>query len=243
MNEFIVYPAIDLRKGKVVRLKQGSPDRQTDYSNSPADAAMDWVEQGAEWLHIVNLDGAFGEQAIENQKALKEILSTVKEKVQIQLGGGIRNLDQIREAIKAGASRVVLGTAVIEDPSFAEEALDVFGGERLAFGLDAVGQKLMSRGWQSDPGLDVFFLAEKLAEYGANTLIYTNILKDGMESGVDWEIASDLALRTGLEVIASGGTDNLQDIYAVQAAKLAGVIVGRALYEGNFTLKEALDVG
>jgi phosphoribosylformimino-5-aminoimidazole carboxamide ribotide isomerase len=243
MNEFIIYPAIDLRKGKVVRLKQGSPDRQTEYSNSPSDAARDWVSQGADWLHIVNLDGAFGDQATENQKAIKEILSTVKEKIQIQFGGGLRNMDQIQQAIKGGVSRVVLGTAVIEDPSFAKKALDAFGGERIAFGLDAMDQKLMSRGWQSDPGLDVFVLAEKLAEYGANTLIYTNILKDGMETGVDWEIASDIAQQTGLEVIASGGTESLKDIQAVRTAGLAGVIVGRALYEGNFTLKEAIDVG
>lgn len=241
MSQFTIYPAIDLRGGKVVRLRQGKSDQQTHYSDSPGETAARWIEQGAEWLHVVNLDGAFGDQSSANQAALEQIVQAAAGRARVQLGGGLRSLKEILSALEKGIARVVLGTAVIENPAFAEEVLTVIEGQQIAFGLDAVGRKLMSRGWQSDAGLDLFVLAERLANNGAKTLIYTNILKDGMESGVDWQIASDLARRTGLEVIASGGTDNLQDIQAVRAAGLAGLIVGRALYEGNFSLKEAIN--
>jgi phosphoribosylformimino-5-aminoimidazole carboxamide ribotide isomerase len=136
----------------------------------------------------------------------------------------------------------VLGTAIIENPSFGEAVLEEFGGDRIALGFDAQGQELMSRGWQSSSGENLFSMAERFAQAGAKTAIYTNILKDGMQTGVDWEIAKLLSEQTGLDVIASGGTSRLEDIKAVRKAKLAGVIIGRALYEENFTLKEALNV-
>jgi len=243
MSIFTIYPAIDLRGGKVVRLRQGKADQETTYSDSPQEMAAHWIDQGAEWLHVVNLDGAFGDQSSPNQTALAGIMEAAAGKAKVQLGGGLRSVEDMQGAFQKGIDRLVLGTAVIENPSFGEEVLAEFGGQRLTFGLDAVGRKLMSRGWQLDAGLDLFALADRLAESGAETLIYTNILKDGMETGVDWQIASDLSQRTGLDVIASGGTDSLQDISAVRDAELAGVIVGRALYEGNFTLKEALYAG
>lgn len=243
MSRFTIYPAIDLRGGKVVRLRQGKADQQTLYSEAPGEVAAQWINQGAEWLHVVNLDGAFGDQSLPNQRALDQILEAADGKAKVQLGGGLRSVADIQRAFQKGLSRIVVGTAVIENPSFAEEVLAEFGGQSIAFGLDAVGRKLMSRGWQADADLDLFVLAQNLAGSGAETLIYTNILKDGMETGVDWQIASDLAQRTNLDVIASGGTETLQDIAAVQKAGLAGVIVGRALYEGNFTLKEAINVG
>jgi len=243
MSRFTIYPAIDLQGGKVVRLRQGKSDQQTIYSDSPGEMASHWIEQGAEWLHVVNLDGAFGTRSSPNQAALAQITKVAAGKAKVQLGGGLRTFEDIQSIFCKDISRIVLGTSVIENPTFGEEVLAVFDGQRIAFGLDAVGRKLMSRGWQSDAGLDLFDLADRLAESGAKTLIYTNILKDGMETGVDWQIASELAQRTGLEVIASGGTDSLQDISAVRSAGLAGVIVGRALYEGSFTLKEALDAG
>jgi phosphoribosylformimino-5-aminoimidazole carboxamide ribotide isomerase len=243
MSLFTIYPAIDLREGNVVRLRQGKSDQQTLYSKSPGEVAAHWTDQGAEWLHVVNLDGAFGNQSSPNQAALEGIMQAVEGRAKIQMGGGLRSLEDIEKALKKGISRAVLGTAVIENPSFGEEVLAEFGGGRIAFGLDAVDGKLMSRGWQANTGLDLFVLSERLAESGAQTLIYTNILKDGMETGVDWQIASDLSQRTKLDVIASGGTVSLQDISDVRDAGLAGVIVGRALYEGNFQLKEALNAG
>jgi phosphoribosylformimino-5-aminoimidazole carboxamide ribotide isomerase len=242
MNEFTIYPAIDLRNGQVVRLRQGELDQKTDYNITPGDAAAEWISQGAEWLHVVNLDGAFGAKTGKNDAALGQIISAARNKAKVQLGGGLRTLDQIQQALQLGVSRVVLGTAVIENPSFAAETLQVFGGNKLAFGLDALGKNLMSRGWQADSGLDVFELASMLLKNGAQTIIYTNILKDGMESGVDWQTTREIADQTGLEVIASGGTSSLEDIRAVQKAGLSGVIIGRALYENNFTLREALDV-
>ena len=242
MKNFVIYPAIDLRGGKVVRLNQGKREQQTEYSSSPSDVAKEWINQGAEWLHVVNLDGAFGESSSQNQTAIQSIIASGKDPIKIQLGGGFRTIEQIANALDMGISRVVLGTAVIENPDFGEKVLRKFNGERIAFGFDAVGQELMSRGWQSDPGVKMLPLAERLAKSGAKTLIYTNILKDGMQTGVDWEIGKSLSDKTGLDVIASGGTSNLNDIKAVRKAGLNGVIIGRALYEGNFDLKEALNV-
>ena len=242
MSEFIVYPAIDLRDGQVVRLRQGKGDQQTVYGDTPEATAQDWIEQGASWLHVVNLNGALGESTVLNMAAIEKIIAVSDGKVRVQLGGGIRTVTQIKTAIDLGVTRVVLGTAIMENPIFAEEVLFKFNEEQIAFGLDAKGNELMSRGWQNESGKDVFALAELLTKMGAKTIIYTNIQKDGMQSGVDWENTKQLADRTGLRVIASGGTATLEDIANVRKAGLAGVIVGRALYEGNFTLKEALNV-
>lgn len=242
MSEFIVYPAIDLRFGKVVRLRQGKGDQQTIYGNNPKAIAQDWIEQGAEWLHVINLNGAFGEGTEENEAAIEKILEAGKDEVKIQLGGGIRTADQIKAALALGVNRIVLGTSVIENPVIGLEFINSFGGEKIAFGFDALGQELMSHGWQTRSGLSMKTLAEKLAVAGAETLIYTNINKDGMQTGVDWINAKKLANQTALRVIASGGTATLEDIASVRAAGLAGVIVGRALYEGNFSLQEALNV-
>jgi phosphoribosylformimino-5-aminoimidazole carboxamide ribotide isomerase len=242
MKEFIVYPAIDLRDGKVVRLRQGMGDQQTIYGDAPDLVATDWIEQGADWLHVVNLNGAFGEEAELNEIAIRKIVKVGNLKAKIQLGGGLRTFEQISVAFDLGVSRIVLGTAVIENPAFGEEMLKQYGGDKIAFGFDALGQELMSRGWKSHSGLSMSVLAERLSKAGAKTLIYTNIKKDGMQTGVDWENTKQLAEETGLSVIASGGTSTLQDIVRVRNVGLAGVIVGRALYEGNFTLQEALNV-
>ncbi|MBN2045874.1 MAG: 1-(5-phosphoribosyl)-5-[(5-phosphoribosylamino)methylideneamino]imidazole-4-carboxamide isomerase [Anaerolineales bacterium] len=242
MESFTIYPAIDLRGGMVVRLRQGKRDEQTNYSEAPAEAAKEWTKQGARWIHVVNLDGAFGEPSRKNQATIQSILEETGSDVKIQLGGGFRTIEQITAALNMGVARIVLGTAVIENPAFGEVVLDRFGGEKIAFGFDAHGQNLMSRGWLSDPGVEMLPLAGKLADAGAQTLIYTNIQKDGMQTGVDWENAINLSDQTGLDVIASGGTSSLADIKAVRLAGLSGVIIGRALYEGNFTLKEAFNV-
>ncbi len=242
MSEFIVYPAIDLRNGKVVRLRQGKADQQTIYGDDPGAVALDWIEQGAEWLHVINLNGAFGEDTRKNEVAIEKIVAAGKGKVKVQLGGGFRTPAHIRSALSLGVTRVILGTAVIENPDFGEEVLSIFGGDQIAFGLDALGQELMTRGWQSRSGLSLKSLAEKLAAAGARTIIYTNIDNDGMQTGVDLQNTKRLAEKTGLEVIASGGVATLDDIASVRGAGLAGVIVGLALYEGNFTLEEALNV-
>jgi len=242
MSEFIVYPAIDLRYGEVVRLRQGKADQQTIYADDPGAVALDWIEQGADWLHVVNLNGAFGEDTGENEVAIEKIVSAGRGKAKVQLGGGFRTPAHIRSALSLGVTRVILGTAVIENPDFGEEVLSLFGGDQIAFGLDALGQELMTRGWQSRSGLSLQSMAERLAAAGARTLIYTNINNDGMQTGVDLRTTKRLSDKTGLEVIASGGVATLDDIATVRKAGLAGVIVGRALYEGIFRLREALNV-
>ena len=161
MSEFIVYPAIDLRFGKVVRLRQGKGDQQTIYGNNPKAIAQDWIEQGAEWLHVINLNGAFGEGTEENEAAIEKILEAGKNEVKIQLGGGIRTADQIKAALALGVNRIVLGTSVIENPVIGLEFLNSFGGEKIAFGFDALGQELMSRGWQTRSRLSMKTLARQ----------------------------------------------------------------------------------
>jgi phosphoribosylformimino-5-aminoimidazole carboxamide ribotide isomerase len=242
MDEFIIFPAIDLRDGKVVRLKQGRGDEQTVYATSPELVALDFIDQGAEWLHLVNLNGAFGEATEKNESAIREIVELGDGKVSIQLGGGLRNLIQVETALSLGITRIIIGTAVIENPQFGIELLDAFGSEKLVFGLDVKGKHLMSRGWQSSSGKNLSELAQVLADAGAKTVIYTDIQKDGMQTGVDWKTARQLSKRTGMQVIAAGGVKSVQDIADAKSAGLAGIVIGRALYEGNFSLQEVLHV-
>lgn len=242
MSEFIVYPAIDLRDGKVVRLKQGQGDVQTVYGDDPEQAAQEWIEQGAEWLHVVNLNGALDEQTSLSEAAIRQIAQAAEGKAKVQLGGGVRTMKNIESMLALGISRVILGTAVIENPEFGVEALAQFGGEQIVLGVDVLGDKLMSRGWQSESEWSMMAFSEKMVAAGAKTAIFTSILKDGMQTGVDWEKAKLLADETGLEVIAAGGVAALNDIAYVRWAGLAGIVIGRALYEGNFTLTEALNV-
>jgi phosphoribosylformimino-5-aminoimidazole carboxamide ribotide isomerase len=242
MGKFIVYPAIDLRFGKVVRLKQGREDQQKVYSNDPKAVAQELIDQGAEWLHVINLNGAFGEDTQANESAIKDIVGIGKDRIKIQLGGGLRKREQIKKALSLGISRVIIGTAVMENPAYGIELLDSFGGKKIVFGLDALNQELMSRGWKTHAGIDPEQLAQDLAHSGAETLIFTNISKDGMQTGVDWEYAKQLADLTRTQVIASGGVSTIEHLIQVCKAGLAGVVVGRALYEGNFSLQEALDV-
>lgn len=239
MTEFTIYPAIDLRGGEVVRLMQGRPDQLTNYDNDPAKIALKWIQARAAWLHVVNLDGAFEEDVNKNQQALRAILD-VCDGVKAQFGGGMRGMESIQQALEAGVSRVILGTAAIQSMEFAKDAIAQFGADRLAFALDAADGELMTRGWQEGSGVDVMDFARSLAEAGAKTLIYTNIRKDGMQTGVDWQLTAEIAAETGLEVVASGGVAALKDVQDVKAAGLDGVIIGRALYEQNFTLEEAL---
>jgi phosphoribosylformimino-5-aminoimidazole carboxamide ribotide isomerase len=240
MTTFTIYPAIDLRKGQVVRLRQGDPERQKTYAADPAWVAGQWLESGASWLHVVNLDGAFGEGDQENQAALKGILEQARfRNAQVQFGGGLRTLDQIESALRLGVHRLILGTAALETPKIVVEAVQRYGAEQIAAALDALQGIVRSRGWTQETGQEVLVVGNQLAEHGLRTVIYTDIKRDGMGSGVD--IASAQALAAlGLEVIASGGVRTLEDVQRVRQAGLSGVIIGRALYEGNFRLEEAL---
>lgn len=236
---FTIYPAIDLRGGKVVRLKEGDPGRQTAYSDSPAEIAQRWLEAGAGWLHVVNLDGAFGEKDDANQRALGAIL---KLGARVQFGGGIRSFDAIHKALELGVRRVVLGTVAVEQPDIVKAALKQFGAEAIAVGIDARDGFVRLRGWKEQSRITGADLGLRMQTLGLRTVIFTDISRDGLGSGLNIAATRQLAETSGLEVIASGGVKSLEDVHAASEANLAGVIVGRALYEGTIDLKAALTV-
>lgn len=244
MSTFRVYPAIDLRGGKVVRLKQGDPKRQTVYGSTPVATAQNWIDQGARWLHVVNLSGAFQETELENQRALEEILAVsakVSPVVKVQFGGGVRSLVEVSALLSEGVSRVILGTVAISAPDLLEIALARFGNQALAVAIDAQGDRVKVQGWRHQTATAPVPFAKRLKEVGVEMVIYTNIARDGLGSGVDIEGSQQLAAESGLRVIASGGVNALADVRRVREAGLSGVIIGRALYDGKFTLKEALE--
>ena len=235
----IIYPAIDLRAGRVVRLKEGDPARMTSYSDDPVEMARRWLSAGARWLHVVNLDGAFGESDDANRVALESILRLG---AQMQFGGGLRSLDAIDTALSLGVSRVVLGTIAIEQPDVVAAAIKNFGAEKIAVGIDARDGLVRVRGWKSNSGISATELALQMRTLGLRTVIFTDVSRDGLGSGLNIAATKELADVSGLDVIASGGVHTIEDIRAARDAGLAGVIIGRALYEGTIDLKRALQV-
>ena len=244
---FTVYPAIDLRDGKVVRLKEGDPARMTSYSDDPAETARRWLDAGATWLHVVNLDGAFGEIDNANRAALESILKLGS---RVQFGGGMRSLDAIDAALSLGVSRAVLGTIAIEQPDVVADALKRFGAERIAVGIDARDGLVRTRGWKDNSGVKATDLALQMrtlrqaqgGALGLRTVIFTDVSRDGLGSGLNISSTRELAGVSGLDVIASGGVHTIEDVMAAKDAGLSGVIIGRALYDGTVDLKEAISV-
>ncbi len=234
---FTIYPAIDLRGGKVVRLKEGDPARMTSYSDDPAETARKWLGMGAQWLHVVNLDGAFGEGDNANLAALESIL---KLGARVQFGGGMRSMDAIADVLKLGVSRAILGTTAIEQPSIVADALTRFGTEQIAVGIDARDGLVRTRGWKDNSGVSALDLAIQMRTVGLGTVIFTDVSRDGLGSGLNIPSTRELAEHSGLDVIASGGVHTIDDIKAAKDAGLAGCIIGRALYDGTVDLKEAL---
>jgi phosphoribosylformimino-5-aminoimidazole carboxamide ribotide isomerase len=231
---FTIFPAIDLRGGQVVRLKKGDPNRQTIYDSDPAQAAACWISHGARWLHVVNLDGAFGETDQANQIAIRGILKTAAAAgVRVQLGGGLRSLETVEIVLGLGVDRAILGTRAIEDPSSVAEALKRWGPERVAVSLDALDGLVRVAGWAEGTQVEAVRAAQDFKTMGLRWLVFTDIARDGLGTGLNLAKTSALAQATGLDVIASGGVHAIEDIEAVRAANLAGVIVGRALYEGQ----------
>lgn len=240
---FTVYPAIDLRAGKVVRLQEGDLERLTAYSDDPALTARRWLEAGSRWLHVVNLDGAFGENQTANRESLRAILRTAAEfSANVQFGGGIRSLDAVEEALNLGVRRVILGTVAAEQPEIVGEAIQIFGSEQIAAGIDARDGLVRVRGWKEDSGLPVADLALQLKKTGVGTIIFTDIRRDGLGSGLNIDATRALAEATGLDIIASGGVHTIENVTAAREAGLAGTIIGRALYEGTIDLGKALKV-
>ena len=239
---FTIYPAIDLRNGAVVRLQQGDPDRQTTFGHDPQKTAEQWVEDGADWLHVVNLDGALDEGGGANWRALPGIVASG---AKVQFGGGLRTKKDIARALQRGAARVVLGTAAVEDPDLIADLVRHFGEEKIAVGIDALHGQVRTHGWQSNARVTPEIVALQMRALGISRIIFTDIERDGLLSGVNYESTGQLARASGLRVIASGGVASLEDVRA--AANQAqygvdGVIIGRALYDGRIDLVGALAI-
>jgi len=230
-----LYPAVDVQGGRVVRLRQGAPDQATAFGDDPVAAAQGFARDGARWVHFVDLDRAFGRG--DNRALARRFLAAAS--VPIQVGGGLRTEAAIDEMLEWGAARVVIGTKAATDPALVERVLARYGPGRLAVGIDAKDGQVAVRGWTEVFDLTALELAERVRGQGARTVIYTDVARDGMLTGPDVAGARAIA-ALGLEVIASGGVASLDDLLSVRAAGLAGAIIGRALYEGRFTLPEAL---
>ncbi len=232
----LIYPAIDMQGGRCVRLLKGRAEDVTDYGD-PVVAAMRWQAEGAQWLHVVDLDGAFTGGA-RNLDSAQRIAETVG--LPVQLGGGIRTMDDIRDRLeKRGIARVILGTVAIEQPELVRDACAAYPG-RIACGIDAMGGQVAVRGWVQGSGVSAVDLALAMREMGVVDVIYTDIARDGTLTGPNVAETAALIRATGLNVIGSGGVGSLADIAALKQAGCAGVICGKALYNGNFTLGEAI---
>lgn len=232
-----LFPSIDIRNGRVVRLSQGSATRQIVYGDDPAAVAERFAGEGAEWIHVVDLDQAFGEG--NNDPAVRGILERVTGRAQIQLGGGFRSLERLRRGLDLGVARAVVGTAAVIDPAFVPAAVAFATPDRLAVGIDTRDGMVTVRGWTETAALRAEELARRVVGEGVETVIYTDVSRDGMLAGPD--LAGATALQgSGARVILSGGVTTTADIRAACEAGLAGAIVGRALYEQRLTLPEAL---
>jgi phosphoribosylformimino-5-aminoimidazole carboxamide ribotide isomerase len=236
----LLIPAIDLKDGHCVRLKQGDMDQATTFSEAPADMAAHWLEQGARRLHLVDLNGAFAGKP-QNLAAIKAILAEVDGEIPVQLGGGIRDLDTIEQYIDAGIQYVIISTAAVKNPGFLKDACTAFGGH-IIVGLDAKDGKVATDGWSKLTGHEVVELAQKFADWGVESIIYTDIGRDGMLSGINVDATVRLAQALPIPVIASGGLSNMADIdalCAVRAEGIEGVICGRAIYSGDLDFSAA----
>jgi phosphoribosylformimino-5-aminoimidazole carboxamide ribotide isomerase len=243
---FTVFPAIDLRRGRCVRLRQGRADAETVFSDDAAATARGWQEQGARWLHVVNLDGAIdsGDTSGPNLAAIGAILAAVT--IPVEVGGGVRDLDTVGRLLALGAARVILGTVAITEPAIVPQAVARFGADRVVVSLDARDGFVATHGWQTATPVRAEDLGRQLAADGIRTAVHTDISRDGMLSGANVAASVALAQATGLQVIVSGGVASLADVVAgarAHAQGIAGVITGQALYTGAFRLEDAVRLG
>ncbi|MDW4497428.1 1-(5-phosphoribosyl)-5-[(5-phosphoribosylamino)methylideneamino]imidazole-4-carboxamide isomerase [Sulfitobacter sp. D35] len=233
----ILYPAIDLKDGQAVRLIHGDMERSTVFNNDPAAQAQAFVEAGCEWLHLVDLNGAFAGQPV-NAAPVEAILAACK--VPAQLGGGIRDMATVERWLKKGLARVILGTVAVENPDLVREAAKAFPGQ-VAVGIDARGGRVATKGWAEETDVDATDLARSFEDAGVAAIIYTDINRDGAMGGPNVAATADLARAVSIPVIASGGVSSLDDLRALmQTGVISGAISGRALYDGAIDLAEAL---
>ena len=237
----ILFPAIDLRQGRCVRLERGEADRETVYDSDPFRVAERFAAEGATWLHVVDLDAAFGDGS--NRPLIRELAERTS--LRVQTGGGLRSEADLEEILSGPVQRAVIGTAAIERPELVQQAVERWGAERIAVGLDARGRRPALRGWRQESTVDLFDVARALAERGARTVIYTDIERDGMLTGPNVATSAELADAAGIDVIVSGGVARPEDLDGIAIAardnpRIAGVIVGKALYEGRVTVSDAL---
>ncbi|MBE9558743.1 MAG: 1-(5-phosphoribosyl)-5-[(5-phosphoribosylamino)methylideneamino]imidazole-4-carboxamide isomerase [Proteobacteria bacterium] len=233
----ILYPAIDLKEGHCVRLIQGDMEQATVFNDDPAAQAASFADAGASWLHLVDLDGAFAGKPM-NARAVEAIVNEVD--IPVQLGGGIRNLETIENWLSRGVMRVILGTVAVKDPDLVNQACRKFPGH-IAVGIDARGGRVAVEGWAEETDIQAVDLARKFADAGVEAIIYTDIDRDGVLQGANIPATAELARAVSIPVIASGGVSSLTDIRALIAEKkIAGAIIGRALYDGRIDLAEAL---
>ncbi len=234
-----IYPAIDLRNGKCVRLTEGCFDKETVFSDSPAAMAAKWQSAGAEFLHVVDLDGAVA-GASRNMEAIKSILAAVR--IPVQLGGGIRSMENIASWLDIGISRVILGSAAVRNPQLVAEACSRYPG-KIAVGIDARDGYVAVDGWEKSSNMKAVELARQMADFGAAAIIFTDISRDGTLSGVNVEATAEIAACAGVPVIASGGVASLEDIRRLlpyEKKGISGCIVGKAIYTGALQLEEAI---
>lgn len=240
MSEYLeLLPAVDVADGKAVRLTQGEAGSETDYG-SPVEAAMTWINAGAEWIHLVDLDAAFGRG--DNRAVISEVVAAASA-VKIELSGGIRDDESLEAALEAGATRVNLGTAALEDPEWTAKVISRFG-DAIAVGLDVRGTTLAARGWTQEGG-DLFDVLARLEDAGCSRYVVTDVTKDGTLRGPNLELLQQVMANTQKPVVASGGISSLQDIRDLRALVghgLEGAILGKSLYAGKFTLEEALAI-
>ena len=235
----ILFPAIDIRNGRCVRLTEGKFECETVFAEDPAEMAVRWADAGAEYLHVVDLDGALAGQS-GNTEVIKRILAKVK--MPVQVGGGIRTLANIENMLALGVTRVILGSVAVRDPELVREACQKFPGQ-VVVGIDAKNGEVAVEGWGIGGGIGAIELAKKMAAVGVEHIILTDISRDGMLSGVNVEATAELAKASGVKVIASGGVSSLADLKALQvheADGIEGCIIGKAIYTGALDLKEAL---
>lgn len=234
-----LYPAIDIKNGHCVRLRQGQFQDSHTYSNSPVSVARKWEECGATFIHLVDLDGALVGYGV-NESVIKEIAQTVK--VPVQVGGGIRSIKDIENKLNLGVNRVIIGTKAVEDPGFVKEAIHSFGADHIVVGIDAKDGFVAVEGWEKVSTFNAIEHAMSMKAIGVKTIVYTDISKDGMLSGPNIPHTKNMVDVTGLDIIASGGVSSLKDLEMVDSINVSGAIIGKALYEDRIDLAQAINM-